>query len=765
MDPWIRLTGATENNLKNLSLEIPKRQLIAFTGKSGSGKSSLVFDTLYIESLRRFSEASHIPLFYQSNYKKAVRPHFQSLTGLPPALGLSQKQGVLGNLSTVGTLCGLVDLLRVYFVSFGIPTCSQCEIPLESFSVTQIIEKIFKDYKDQKISLLAPLVHKRKGSHGKLLEKILESGFSKIYLNDEIVDIQKQMPKISSDTLNSIDVIIDRLQVKSTVSLEKSIVNALDWGKGCLTVIQDDIKVYFNTKKTCPLCGQSALSLDPRHLSHSSLGQCTSCHGTGSEEEDLPADLYPCKSCGGSRIEDFGVRLLLDKYDFSYLNQQPISKLKSFFETLKKTALLHPAQKKVFSEMERIFNVLLNLNLDHLNLGRSANSLSPSEIQRLRLSNLFSNQLQGMLYILDEPCQGLTSLEVENLILLLQKMIKNGASILTVEHHPHFLKRCDGVFVLGPDAGKEGGYITSIHTSQNPYSENKPLIKTSFNQDKTKLTPFLELKNIKIRNVSLKSFTLYEKGIHIIRGKSGSGKSTLLQECIYPALKKHESVTSLQDIRPGSLKKTSHRVLASVLGFLPLLRKFWARLPMSQILGLTDSHFSWSSSLGQCPSCKGKGYHQLISKYSPPIEYECPQCEGQRLHPQSLLTQYQGLHFFQMLQKNAQEALPLIGHLPRFKTHLQNLVQFGLGYIPLSQTLSELSGGELQRLHLSQELSQRKINGRWYLLFHPSTGLHTHDIEILGNLMKKLTTQGSSFVLIENREEFIPYADICLDLS
>ena len=456
----ISIKGAQEHNLKNIDVDIPKNSLVVFSGVSGSGKSSLVFDTIYAEAFRRFVDASQVPIYVMGNsvWSKISRPHFRSITGLPPALGLSQRQGVASKVSTVGTISGISDLFRVYFAAFGDISCRQCDIPLRPMLIDELETKILSEFNNQKVYFIALLVEKRKGGFSKEIEKFRDLGFSKLRVNGEIFDLQNEdlIIKIDAKKLNTIEVIIDFVTISSEkiTRIKRALIQSLDYGKGILKIECNKMEYKFNTTSSCPQCGESSPKLDPRYFSHSSLGQCLECQGTGALQLHLPNDLFPCPSCCGSRLtKDKPIVRIFNK-TMEEIQNIPILNLDKLMEEKLKTEIKNDFSKvKVMNEISRLLKTIHKLNLDHLILNRSGSSLSPGELQRLRLASMISNNLSGALYIIDEPCQGLTKEEVLKLTQLFHGIVRNNASIISVEHHPAFLAQCDFIYMMGPGAG------------------------------------------------------------------------------------------------------------------------------------------------------------------------------------------------------------------------------------------------------------------------------------------------------------------------
>ncbi|WGL61453.1 hypothetical protein QEJ31_07605 [Pigmentibacter sp. JX0631] len=819
---FISVRGAQEHNLKNIDVDIPKNSLIAFTGVSGSGKSSLVFDTIYAEAFRRFVDSTQAPVYMLggANWRKSARAKFSSIKGLPPALGLSQRQGVAGKLSTVGTIIGVTDLFRVYFAAFGDVFCHNCDIPLKSISFPELINKIFTDFLNKKIYFIAPICEKRKGSFTKEIENFKDLGYSKLRINGEMYDLQEEQKKFKIDAkkLNTIDVVIDfvNISIEKKLRIERSIYQALEHGKGILKIEYLEEQYKFNTKSSCPQCGESAPKLDPRYFSHSSLGKCKNCEGEGSEKIGLPSDIFPCKVCQGSRLDSNIPIVRICNTTFMELHRKSFPELFLFVSTqLKENAGNDKAKLKVYLEIQRLLKSMHLLTLDHLVLNRSGNSLSPGDLQRLRLASMISNRLKGVLYAIDEPCQGLTAEEVKRLVFVLQELVKDGASIISVEHHPVFLSFCEKIFLMGPGAGVHGGQVVSKATApegladtslSHNYEKNlskfllqeqgtELLLRKSKgrilnqNVDNSSINSSIEnssihFSEIAVRNLSLNKILIKQGIINIIRGKSGSGKTSFTQLCLIPYLLslgkinlegddfsdipyklfckvKDEGdilVNIVSYVKPGSITRSSKRSVASALDVIKPIRDLFTKIPASQIMGLTESHFSWNSKLGKCEYCEGKGYKELPQRYSEPVRIECENCLGAKLNPRSLLPRFKGLNLADIMNLSLDQALNIFENHKLISSRIFKACQFGLGYVRLGQGMETLSGGEVQRLNLTLHLKRSNLHGAWFILTHPSTGLHAPDIEILGNLMKVMTSKGASFVLIENREEFLPFS-------
>lgn len=804
---------------------------MAFTGVSGSGKSSLIFDTLYMESYRRFSDASQVPVHLMGRQSPAAgkRPRFRAIKGLPPALGLSQRQGVAGRLSTVGTISGVADLLRVYFAAFGEVFCKNCDIPLRAMSFLDVMEAMGKRFSGKKIVVLAPIAEKRKGAFADELERFRRFGFTRVRLNGVTKRLDGDPKDVALDArkLNTVELIVDAFELRPERAqrAERAVAQAVDIAK--LVRVEaaaenfaptSDCELY-NLSSACPQCGESAPKLDPRHLSHTSLGKCSECEGRGGFNDDLPADLFPCTQCNGSRLDPDMPTVRIQQMSFESLTSMTLQDLGQMCARERsQIAKTDRSRFKVLDEIIRLSRVHETLGVSHLTLGRSGGSLSPGDLQRLRLASLLSNQLQGAVYVLDEPCQGLTKPEVDHLLSTLRMFVASGSSVVVVEHHPDFLRGVDRVFVMGPGAGERGGEIVAempghaydprIEVEQSrALLANSPVQKQipdplsfsgaeaarALSSSSTKSGGFLRFQLTGFRGLNAKELKLQERAVNILRGPSGSGKASFVELVLIPqltlasasaekeatigakmlidekfakvTLPKDFSVAGLEVVKPGTLVRSTRRSLAAALDILVPLRSRFENLVSSQILGLTASDFSWHSKKGQCRQCSGKGFLEFEQKYAPPIEVICSSCNGAKLDRHSLVPKLKGKNFAEILDLTVEQAIAFFESDRQIRTRLEPPLEFGLGYLRLNQTMESLSGGEMQRLVLTLELKRARVDGFWYLLTHPGTGLHLPDIQVLGNLLRSLVNRGATFVLTENREEFAEYADHVIEFD
>jgi excinuclease ABC subunit A len=807
----IVILGAKENNLQNIDVSIPKNSFVVLTGKSGSGKSSLAFSVIYKESFRRYAEASHFPIMLMGEPYISLmeKPQVQEITGLPFTLAVSQKQMVVGELSTVGTVLGVSDILRVFFATLGVYSCKTCDIPLQRHSASQMADAIFTKFKNKTIELRIPLALKRKGGFEKEMQRCVTAGYALFHINGLPVNAFDKLPILDAKKLNTIEVITDRLTVShdhftdpnetldSNLS-RNTIVNCIEhmqqWGKDSLIVYSQDAqdhmtqKEFFSLNAVCPQCQKSIETYDARYFSHTThVGKCEECGGMGGFHQSI--DMYPCGTCRGSRLTPSLTKVLWQQLSWFDIQTQNLSEIHQLL-VAKKKIYTDPYLQKLLQECIQILAYACQLGLSYLSLNRSNRGLSPGELQRLRIAKVAATTLQGALYIFDEPCQGLTDAEVGQVMQVLRGLVIDyEATVLCVEHHTQCIDTADFVLEMGPGAGKYGGLVTQakqapfvFHHGETPVIVKNPVAKTA-----NQITFTIHAPNRGLHN---KQFFLQETGFHIWQGASGTGKKTALLHGVVPWLysqlpvaeqKKFtedfgelppvlpgfhmEGVTGVKKlffVTPGAITKNSTRNIAGLLDINTEIRKFYALLPESKVLGLTERNFAHRftrTGLGYCPRCEGKGSLEIVHRYTGSVKRTCPLCNGTKFNSQSLIPKYKGLSIVDALNLEIQEFVPLFENLPRIVKPLELLLQFDLGYLTLNTPLSHLSGGEVQRLLLTQELHTKHLEQSWFVLVHPSTGLHTPDLYNLGSVLQNLQKKGATILIVENRNEFLPYAN------
>ncbi len=744
MGRYLYLKGVKTHNLKNIDLSLPLEGLICITGPSGSGKSSLAFDTIYREGRRRYVQAlalneRHIVLEPPVPVREAE--------GLPPTIALEQKVTTASARSTVGTITGLLEPLRVLFAEIGYLHCPQCGSTCRPMSVSDIATRLLSLPKGTKIYILAPLVTPTP----KALDFLQSQGFSRFLINDQLVDLTEEDLTVK---LEKVHIVVDRLVLKPDLGprLVESLHLAASLSGGSIHIRSTNQKEWaFSTSWRCPSCGTDLPKIRPENLSFNHpLGACSKCNGLGQIEGE------PCPECKGSRLKPLAQNTYLQDLSFTQLLSLPLKDLQPWLASLNFVGL----EKKIFDglrpEIEKRLEALSLLDLTHLNLVRSLQTLSFGERQRLRLASLLGARLSGCLYILDEPGLGLSPLEKERLLFVIQRLIQQGNTVIMVEHDPLLIKAADMVVECGPGAGEKGGEILFVGPPEE-LAQNEHLPTGSFWAGQKRLKRYLwPKKPSKTQTLTTRvgNFSVPSPGVLVICGPSGAGKTLLLQEIC--DLSKSQGKKA-EYVRPIEAKG-ARSVPVSYIGALNPIRDLFSQLPEARMRGLRPAHFSFFSKEGRCPRCKGEGEMEIKIPLHPPLRVVCTECGGTRYRPDVLDVRYRGFSIADILECTVTEARKIFSRIPAVNNRLALLEEVGLGYLRLGQNTASLSGGERQRLVLARTLAQ-KFKGLLFLDL-PSLGLHLEDINNLWRLFDKLIQTGCTIIVADNHPGLVLLADV-----
>lgn len=804
----ISIRGAREHNLKNIDLDIKRGKITVITGVSGSGKSSLAFDTILAESQRRF--------FYTlSHYTRqfldlGTRPAVGQITGLSPAIALSQSETQPSSRATVGTLTDTSELLGVLFARFGDKLCPIHQISADGVDIDVIIDLIFRSHEGKTIGIAAPVVQKKKGVFRKQLTGFAEKGYVKALIDGEITNLTP-LPELNKDVKHDISIIVDYVKVDQTKKsrLKRSLETAINLGNeiGQCFVAQKNGKLIedtlqsFSISKGCPQCGFSWPKLDSRHFSINSLGACSTCKGMGylnqdAEETMSSVDIKSMKACSG--CHGSGLKKELEAITFfgknpRKLSLMPIDELCDWFKEAKANkAISNPACKRIMLEISDHLDRIQSIGLGYLNLSRRVKSLSGGEGQRLRLSNVISENLRGVLYILDEPSQGLSHKEIDFVWSNLEALKKSGNTIIIVDHDENFIRKADQIIDLGPEGGSQGGSIVAVfkpteaakYSKQSKTARYLAKAKGQKIRKKAKSRPkhWIEIQKPNLNNLKMPSIRIPTGALTVVTGPSGSGKSSLILGTLYPNLQAQLNGHTKQNLHCGKFKgpnsldklilidrkpiaKTSVSMPATYLDIFTDLRQLFSKLPEAQIAGLTARSFSLSVDDGRCKECKGKGLLSLSMKFLSDAKILCPECKGARYQPFALDVQYKGYSLSDILSLTIEEVLEIFSSFRKITRKLQPAVDLGLGYLILGQPSSSLSGGEAQRLKLVPYLSKAVSESSVLLLDEPTRGLHFEDVERLNTQLERIRSFGSSVIVIEHHEAVIDKADWVIELG
>ncbi len=803
MENKITIKGARVHNLKNIDLELPKNKIIVFTGVSGSGKSSLAFDTIFAEGQRRYIES--LSPYARQFLGEMERADVDEITGLSPAIAIGQKALSRNPRSTVGTLTEVYDYLRVLFARLGEVYCPECGLRIEKLSLEEMVDIIVNEAKKSKIkekggtiTILSPVVHGRKGEYYQLLYDYLSLGYSQARIDGQVRSLHEKvvLPRYKA---HNIDIIIDRVMVADESRLFEAVENALNYSKGLVGVILNEEtkspqEFVLSSKWTCPKDNFTFPEVEPRLFSFNSpYGACSSCSGLGRDDLFLK---NICPSCHGKRLKKETLSVKINKHNIYQLTALSIDKLFIFFKDYQKrlTKRQKTIGQNVLKEILDRLQFLLEVGLDYLSLEREAETLSGGEAQRIRLASQVGSHLSNALYVLDEPTIGLHERDTDRLIKTIKSLKERNNTIIIVEHDEKTISSSDFLVDLGPMAGREGGKVVvsgDVRKLLSEASRQRSLTLDYLNSKKKVVLPENRRKKIreKLTIVGARSNNLQNINVDIplrkfvcLTGVSGSGKSSLLYDVLYKNLTRIKSrierplenankilgaeyIDKIIATDQSPIGRTPRSNPATYTGIFTPVRIFFASLEESRQRAYTPSYFSFNVAGGRCEACSGAGFNLIEMHFLPPVLVQCEVCRGKRFNREILQIKYKGKNISEILDMTIDEASEFFKNIYLIADKLKVLQSVGLGYLQLGQSATTLSGGEAQRIKLARELTQTLGKRTLYLLDEPTVGLHYYDIEMLLNVLDKLVEKGNTVAVIEHNMHMIKSADYVIDLG
>lgn len=826
MENKITIKGARVHNLKNINLEIPRNKMIVFTGLSGSGKSSLAFDTIFAEGQRRYLES--LSAYARQFLGGMNKPEVDEISGLSPAISIDQKAHSANPRSTVATITEIYDYLRILFAKIGQPHCPKCGHKLEKMTTDEITEHIIKNLIDGNynkksetytIEVLAPVVRGRKGEYYQMLYDIYNSGFAEARIDGKIKKLNEKVI-LAKNKKHTIEIIIDRIVLMDSKSLKdnsgfeqrlaEAVETAVDLSDGlCTAIYPNKEERIFSTEYSCPHDGYSFPEIEPRLFSFNSpYGYCSYCTGLGTKElfsEEL------CPVCQGKRLNDNALSVRINKKNIWEITSMTVSEAKTFFDELnsKLTAKQIEISNVVVNEIKNRIQFMNNVGLHYLTLNRRAGTLSGGEAQRIRLASQVGTRLVGALYVLDEPTIGLHQKDNEQLVKTLRDLCDIGNSIIIVEHDEDTILSSDWLVDIGPGAGNQGGEIIYNGPLNNILNNKQPNkteldcitsgnVKDSLtaqylrNENKIELperrrkvdksTPKIKIYGAKEHNLKNIDVEIPLHRMVCLTGVSGSGKSTLMHDILYKTaanrllrmnkpVGEHKKLTGTEyidkiiKIDQSPIGRTPRSNPATYTGAFTYIRDIFASTAEARIRGYKPGRFSFNKPGGRCEHCEGRGSLTIEMHFLPSVEVECDVCKGQRFNKETLQVHYKKKNIAQILDMTIAEAKEFFRDIPFIYDKLIILDKVGLGYLRLGQSATTLSGGEAQRIKLSKELAKRGTGKTLYLLDEPTTGLHYDDVKKLLEVIQLLTSAGNTVMIIEHNLDVIKCADWIIDLG
>ncbi|HEY5900008.1 MAG TPA: excinuclease ABC subunit UvrA, partial [Burkholderiales bacterium] len=801
----IRIHNAREHNLKNIDVEIPRGRFTVITGVSGSGKSTLAFDILFNEGQRRYLES--LNAYARQFVQAAARPDVDAIFGIPPTVAIEQRTSRGGRKSTVGTLTEVHHFLRLLFVKLGTQYCPECEVPIEPQSPEVIAARILKDFRNRKVTLLAPLVLNRKGVYTDLAKWAASKGYWQLRVDGKLVPV-RPFPRIDRFKEHTIELPVATVAVSAKYEddLRKNLATALEIGKGVVHVLDKEVQV-FSTKRACRSCGRSFPELDPRLFSYNSKhGWCAACYGTGLSIEEVEWDEErsktgaednvldswiewleideTCPECEGRRLNPEALAVLWRGKNISDYGQLPVTALRKLFADLQLEGREREIARDLVAELGSRLGFLGEVGLGYLTLDRSAPTLSGGEAQRIRLAAQLGSNLRGVCYILDEPTIGLHHRDNQVLLDVLEKLEAKGNSLVVVEHDEDTIRRAQHVIDLGPGAGKLGGRVIAQGHADDLVNQPDSITGRFLREPlRHPLHPrrgagkaFVEIGKAALHNLKKVDVSIPLARLIAVTGVSGSGKSTLARDVLYESLvnktpvgckslKGHKLVERVLEVDQTPIGKTPRSCPATYVGFWDQIRKLFADTTEARVRGWTASRFSFNTSGGRCEECEGQGLKKIAMSFLPDVRVTCEACGGARFNADTLSVQLRGKNVGEVLAMNVDEALGFFAAHPSIQRCLQLLQDVGLGYLTLGQQSPTLSGGEAQRIKLVSELSKSNTIQTFYVLDEPTVGLHMADVEKLIHVLHRLVDAGHTVLVIEHNLDVIAEADWIIDMG
>ena len=791
MNDKIIIKGAKVHNLKNIDLELPKNKLIVFTGVSGSGKSSLAFDTIFAEGQRRYVES--LSPYARQFLGQMDAPDVEEITGLSPAIAIDQKGHSHNPRSTVATLTEIYDYMRVLFARLGKPFCPNCGGEIKKFSAQEMVDSIIEDAKKSPVTILAPVVRGRKGEYYQLLYDLLSDGFSQIRVDGEFYSLHERI-NLSRYRQHNIDLVIDKVLSSDVSRLTEAIENALEYGEGLVKTLIGNKETVLSSKWSCPKDDFAFIEIEPRLFSFKSpYGACENCHGLGRE---FIYSEEPCPACNGQRLKKEALSVKIRGQNINDITSLPIDKAYEFFVGFEDKLKSNEKEiaKSVLKEIISRLGFLLEVGLDYIALNREAGTLSGGESQRIRLASQIGSKLSGTLYVLDEPTIGLHERDNERLLKTLKDLRDLGNTVIVVEHDERTINDSDYLVDLGPGPGRHGGEVVLAKETKELFKKNAksdsltvrylkgeeeieiPESRRTNSQEKIKIIGATanNLKNINV-DVPLRRLVC-------ITGVSGSGKSTLVFDILSKGARRgidrinqqtagvakvlgFEYLDGVIEVDQSPIGRTPRSNPSTYTGvFLPI-RDLFASLPEAKERGFGISRFSFNRSGGRCEACEGAGSKLIEMHFLPPVLVTCDICRGKRFNNETLEVKYKNKNIADILNLTVEEALKIFENIYLVTDKLKILNQVGLGYIKLGQSATTLSGGEAQRIKLAKYLARPMHRRSLFLLDEPTTGLHFEDIKMLLRVLDELVKRGNTVVVIEHNLHVIKCADYIIDLG
>ena len=895
LDPrhYIIIKGARMHNLKNVDVAIPRNKMVVITGLSGSGKSSLAFDTLYAEGQRRYVES--LSAYARQFLGKLEKPQVDYIKGISPAIAIEQKVISRNPRSTVGTITEVYDYLKLLFARIGKTYSPISGEQVKRHTISDVTDFVKGLAGSSKVLLLAPLYEKKDRTLAKQLDLLSQQGFTRAVVDEQtikIAELNEKSIKKNSKVYLLIDRLVTQPEEEDFINrVADSVQTAFNEGQGTCevwdeTTAKRSIHIFSN------LFERDGLQFEEPDLNffafNNPIGACKHCEGFGSvigidhdlvipnkslsiynnaivpwsgpamsyyrdklikkahlfdfpvhkpvaelsaEEyallwsgnkhfeglnaffEMLSKELYKiqyrvmlaryrgkttCPDCQGTRLRKDAGYVKINQKNITELVLMPVSDLQVFFKNLQLTDHEEKIAKRLLIEINNRLQYLNDVGLGYLTLNRVANTLSGGESQRINLATQLGSTLVGSLYILDEPSIGLHPRDTRRLISVLRSLQKQGNTVIIVEHDEDIMREADELIDIGPEAGSHGGNLVFQGSHQDLLQAKNSLTAGYLTHQLNIPTPkhrrnwknYIEVVGVTENNLKNLSVKFPLNVLCAITGVSGSGKSTLIRKGLMPALQKYldgyfsgmdishllrgqlNQISELVYVDQNPIGKSSRSNPVTYVKAFDEIRGLFSDLPLAKSRGYKPGFFSFNVEGGRCETCQGDGEITVEMQFMADIQLTCESCGGKRYKQEALDITYRDKSVADVLAMTVDDAIVFFKADQTNKTamriaeKLQPLQDVGLGYVPLGQSNSTLSGGEAQRIKLATFLSAGASASPILFVFdEPTTGLHYHDVAKLLNSFSALIRNGHTIIVVEHNLEVIRCSDWIIDMG
>ncbi|MFA8342367.1 MAG: excinuclease ABC subunit UvrA [Rhodothermaceae bacterium] len=765
----ILIKNAKANNLKNIDVEIPVNKTTVITGVSGSGKSSIAFDTLYAEARNRFTES------FSPNARRMIgkikEAGIEECYGITPAIAVNQKTSRSNPRSTVGTSTDLFDNYRLLFSRIGIDkkTSEKAKLPASMFSFNNH-SAACEECKGLGIKISASPEKLVTYPGRSLLKGALDGTKTGKFYGDEFGQYTATLKEAGKyrgvDFSNSFN------------ELNKEEIDIAMYGTG---EKEYEVEWEFKRKERT-----GVHKLKTKWIGFVNLVNDEYERKQGSkrgEALELLMEEIACPVCKGKRFKEQILNVVIGEKNIFELSQLTICESIEFFQNFNQATDSRSVEitKKLVSEVLHQLATINKLGLGYLSAERRTSTLSGGELQRLKLANQLNAELSGVTYVLDEPSIGLHPRDTKKLIEHIKEIQKNKNTVVIVEHDEEVIKSADYIIDVGPGAGNFGGEIIAQGKSEEVFSNENSVTAKAFNEElnfrkERSADDYLEIKNASANNLKNVNVKIPLGNFVTVTGVSGSGKTSLVYEVIAKSIKSgraincseitgFEKIENLVEINQNPIGTTPLSNILTYTGMFDKIRDLFAGLPESKEAGMKKNHFSFNSKEGRCEECSGMGSVKTGMDFLADVWTLCDVCKGKRYKEEVLKFNYNGYNIFEILELNVGEAEKVFESEKKIFSGLKILNEVGLNYIKLGQPTNTMSGGEIQRLKLANEIINNSGSKNLYLFDEPTTGLHKLDVKKLLILFNKLVDEGHSVIVVEHNLDIIKNCDRVIDVG